>query len=62
MLGFAAGVGKNRKTPCWLLKGVYVCECVTVCFWMSLLLSNIFLYIPALLVYNSRGLNQIVMS
>lgn len=40
MLGFPVGVSRNRKTPCWLLKGVYVWERVTVCFWMSLLLAN----------------------
>lgn len=40
MLGFPVGVSRNRKAPCWLLKGVYVCERVSVCFWMSLLLAN----------------------
>lgn len=40
MLGFPVGVSRNRKTPCWLLKGVYVCERVSVCFWMSLLPAN----------------------
>lgn len=40
MLGFPVGVSRNRKTPCWLLKGVYVCERVSVCFWMSLLTAN----------------------
>lgn len=40
MLGFPVGVSRNRKTPRWLLKGVYVCERVSVCFWMSLLPAN----------------------
>ena len=40
MLGFPVGVSRYRKTPCWLLKGVYVCERVSVCFWMSLLPAN----------------------
>lgn len=40
MLGFSAGVSRNRKTSCWLLRGVYVCEQGSVCFWMSLLLAS----------------------
>lgn len=40
MLGFSVGVSGNRKTPCCPVKGVYVCEQVSVPFWKSLLPAN----------------------